>query len=71
MNRPIFANDAEKYEWLIAHGCTNQEDRKFLTKFIQSEQYQLLYADCEQRAKNGNDEFSFVDRLMRATQEGD
>lgn len=45
MNRLIFANDAEKYEWLIAHGCTNQEDRKFLTKFIQSEQYQLLYGD--------------------------
>lgn len=45
MNRPIFANDAEKYEWLIAHGCTNQEDRKFLTKFIQSEQYNLLYGD--------------------------
>ena len=45
MNRPIFANDAEKYEWLIAHGCTNQEDRKFLTKFIQSQQYDLLYGD--------------------------
>lgn len=45
MNRPIFANNAEKYEWLIAHGCTNQEDRQFLTKFIQSEQYQLLYGD--------------------------
>ena len=45
MNRPIFANDAEKYEWLITHGCTNQEDRQFLTKFIQSEQYQLLYGD--------------------------
>lgn len=45
MNRPIFANDAEKYEWLISHGCTNPEDRKFLTKFIQSEQYQLLYGD--------------------------
>lgn len=71
MNRPIFANDAEKYEWLIAHGCTNQEDRKFLTKFIQSEQYQLLYADCEQRAKNGNDEFSFVDPFNASNQEGD
>ena len=45
MMRPIFANDAEKYEWLIAHGCTNQEDRQFLTKFMQSEQYQLLYGD--------------------------
>lgn len=71
MNRPIFANDAEKYEWLIAHGCTDQEDRQFLTKFIQSEQYQLLYADCEQRAKNGNDEFSFVDPFNASNQEGD
>ena len=71
INRPIFANDAEKYEWLIAHGCTNQEDRKFLTKFIQSEQYQLLYADCEQRAENGNGEFSFVDPFNASNQEGD
>lgn len=45
MNRPIFTNDAEKYEWLITHGCTNPEDRKFITKFIQSEQYDLLYGD--------------------------
>lgn len=45
MNRPIFNSDAEKYEWLITHGCTNPEDRKFLTKFIQSEQYNLLYGD--------------------------
>ena len=45
MNRPIFANDAEKYEWLITHGCTNTEDRKFITKFMQSEQYDLLYGD--------------------------
>ena len=45
MNRPIFANDVDKYEWLMTNGCTNQEDRQFLTKFIQSEQYQLLYGD--------------------------
>ena len=45
MNRPIFNSDAEKYEWLITYGCTNQEDRKFLAKFIQSEQYDLLYGD--------------------------
>lgn len=45
MNRPIFNSDAEKYEWLITHGCTNPEDRKFITKFIQSEQYNLLYGD--------------------------
>lgn len=45
MNRPIFANDVEKYEWLTTHGCTNPEDRKFITKFMQSEQYDLLYGD--------------------------
>ena len=45
VNRPIFTNDAEKYEWLITNGCTNSEDRKFITKFIQSEQYDLLYGD--------------------------
>ncbi len=45
MNRPIFTSEVERYEWLIAHGCTNQEDRKFLTQFIQSEQYDLLYGD--------------------------
>lgn len=45
MNRPFFNSDAEKYEWLITHGCTNPEDRQFLTKFIQSEQYELIYGD--------------------------
>lgn len=45
MNRPIFTSEVERYEWLIAHGCTNPEDRKFLAKFIQSEQYELIYGD--------------------------
>ena len=30
MNRSIFNTDYEKYEWLMANGCTNPEDRKWL-----------------------------------------
>lgn len=45
MNRPYFANEVERYEWLMNNGCTNQDDRKFLTEFIRSEQYNLLYGD--------------------------
>ena len=45
INRPYFANEVERYEWLINNGCTNSDDRKFLTEFIRSEQYNLLYGD--------------------------
>ena len=71
MNRPIFNTDYEKYEWLMANGCTNSEDRKWLTSYIRSDEYYNLYADCEQRAENGNDEFSFVDPFNANNQEGD
>ena len=30
MNRPLFASNFEKYEWLMSNGCTNPEDRKWL-----------------------------------------
>lgn len=43
MNRPFFESDFEKYEWLMQNGCTNQDDRVFLTEFIRSEQYELIY----------------------------
>lgn len=43
MNRPYFTDDFQKCEWLIEHGCTSQEDRKFLYEFKNSEQYKLLY----------------------------
>ena len=71
MNRPIFNTDYEKYEWLMANGCTNSEDRKWLTSYIRSDEYYNLYADYEQRAENGNDEFSFVDPFNANNQEGD
>ena len=35
----------EKYEWLMQHGCTNQEQRKWLADYIRSDEYQNLYGD--------------------------
>ena len=69
MYRPIFNTDYEKYEWLMANGTTNPEDRSWLTNYIRSDEYYNLYADCEQRAENGNDEFSFVDPFNASNQE--
>ena len=45
MNRPIFNSNGEKYEWLMAHGCTNPEDRKWVADFIRSDEYLNLYGD--------------------------
>lgn len=45
MNRPIFNSNYEKYEWLMAYGCTSPEDRKWLTDFIRSDEYYNLYGD--------------------------
>ena len=45
MNRPLFASNFEKYEWLMSNGCTNSEDRKWLTDYIRSDEYMNLYGD--------------------------
>lgn len=45
MNKPIFSSNYEKYEWLMANGCTNSDDRNWLTKYIRSDEYQNLYGD--------------------------
>lgn len=45
MNKPIFSSNYEKYEWLMQNGCTNSEDRNWLTKYIRSDEYQNLYGD--------------------------
>jgi len=29
MNKPIFSSNYEKYEWLMANGCTNSDDRNY------------------------------------------
>ena len=71
MNKPFFNSDYEKFEWLMSNGTTNQEDRKWLVNYMKSDEYINLYADCEQRAENGNSEFSFVDPFNASNQEGD
>ena len=45
MNIPIFSSNYEKYEWLMQHGCTNQEQRKWLAEYIRSDEYINLYGD--------------------------
>ena len=45
MNRPIFNTDYEKYEWLMANGTTNPEDRSWLTNYIRSDEYINIYGD--------------------------
>lgn len=45
MNKPIFSSNYEKYEWLMANGCTNSDDRNWLTKYIRSDEYINLYGD--------------------------
>ena len=43
MNRPLFNTNYEKYEWLMENGCTNSEDRTWLTQYIRSDEYFNLY----------------------------
>ena len=45
MNIPIFSSNYEKYEWLMAHGCTYPEHRKWLADYIRSDEYINLYGD--------------------------
>lgn len=45
MNRPIFTSNYEKYEWLMKNGCTNAEDRSWLTQYIRSDEYINIYGD--------------------------
>ncbi len=45
MNKPIFSSNYEKYEWLMKNGCTNSDDRNWLTKYIRSDEYINLYGD--------------------------
>ena len=43
MNVPVFNTDYEKYEWLMKYGCTNPEQRKWLEKYLSSDEYNNLY----------------------------
>ena len=52
MNIPVFNADYEKYEWLMKYGCTNPEQRKWLERYLNSNEYTNLYADCEHNKKS-------------------
>ena len=43
MNIPVFNADYEKYEWLMKYGCTNPEQRKWLERSLNSDEYNNLY----------------------------
>ena len=43
MNVPVFNADYEKYEWLMKYGCTNPEQRKWLERYLNSDEYNNLY----------------------------
>lgn len=45
MNIPIFSSNYEKYEWLMQHGCTYPEQRKWLADYIRSDEYINIYKE--------------------------
>lgn len=45
MNIPIFLSNYEKYEWLMQHGCTCPEQRKWLADYIRSDEYINIYKE--------------------------
>ena len=45
MNIPIFLSNYEKYEWLMQHGCTYPEQRKWLADYIRSDEYMNIYKE--------------------------
>ena len=45
MNIPIFSSNYEKYEWLMKHGCTYPEQRKWLAGYIRSDEYINIYKE--------------------------
>ena len=45
MQRALFESDYEKYEWLKENGCTNFEDRIWMTEYMKSAEFKNLYGD--------------------------
>ena len=41
--RPIFKNNYERYEWHMKNGCICNDDRVWLAKYIQSDEYKKIY----------------------------
>ena len=43
--KPVFMNNYEQYEWLMEHGCTSVEERKWLQNYKDSEEYKQIYEE--------------------------
>lgn len=41
--RPIFKENYERYEWHMKNGCIGIDDRKWLSEYIKSEEYKVIY----------------------------
>lgn len=42
--RPIFKNSYERYEWHMQNGCIGNDDRKWLSEYIKSDEYKEIYS---------------------------
>jgi len=52
--KPLFKTTRKRYEYLIEHGCTCNDDRVWLASYKQSKEYkdyETDFADCRQRAE--------------------
>ena len=41
--RPIFKDNYERYEWHMKNGCIGIEDRQWLSEYIRSEEFKIIY----------------------------
>ena len=41
--RPIFKDSYERYEWHMKNGCIGNEDRQWLSEYIRSEEFKIIY----------------------------
>lgn len=42
--RPIFKSSYERYEWHMQNGCIGNNDRKWLSEYIKSDEYKEIYS---------------------------
>ena len=42
--RPIFKSSYERYEWHMQNGCIGNDDRKWLSEYIKSDEYKEIYS---------------------------
>jgi hypothetical protein len=43
--RPIFKNSYERYEWHMKNGCIGSDDRQWLSNYIKSEEFKIIYEE--------------------------